>query len=453
MGWKVLKILTKYIGKHKKMNSERFSLDIELAKLKDTVTSRLLATIIFALDKSCKASYDDIKKMYRGFNFITSMKIKNFDNYLAELCEFSWINRKKPKRKKEYIYVDEGKYEKLLEWAFEYHFRDYSAVSELFEMKVQGQILRDIMKEFVKSVEMNQAISEEKYLEICKHAKRERLKDAPFKYGLIAKNNNEIKMHFVTYQAINTHLSWEKIDEYIEELFKKEGVTETLSKKYRELKYNAAALEREKDNLQKIVGKALPYLPKIRISDYPQSRIEEILEHLKLDYKNIEENDRHEIFKKDLRDVFLLFGLEVIDADESKKLSGREDKPDFVLVSLFSNTPYISFVEVKTNRKPNTDKLSDKFSDSNRKNYWKKLLPSIPEDIFEERRIVATLGYSNIGESLKRTAEGCPTPYAIIKAPLILKLFDKHIKSKSYDINSLEKILNVRGIVDGQDLE
>ena len=224
------------------MNSERFSLDIELAKLKDTVTSRLLATIIFALDKSCKASYDDIKKMYRGSNFITSMKIKYFDKYLAELCEFSWINRKKPKRKKEYIYVDEGKYEKLLEWAFEYHFRDYSAVSELFEMKVQGQILRDIMKEFVKSVEMNQAISEEKYLEICKHAKRERLKDAPFKYGLIAKNNNEIKMHFVTYQAINTHLSWEKIDEYIEELFKKEGVTETLSKKYRELKYNAAAL-------------------------------------------------------------------------------------------------------------------------------------------------------------------------------------------------------------------
>jgi hypothetical protein len=258
-------------------------------------------------------------------------------------------------------------------------------------------------------------------------------------------------MHFVTYQAINAHLSWEKMDEYIEGLLEKEGIAETLSKKYRELKYYAAALEREKDNLQKIVGKALPYLPKIRISDYPQSRIKEIMEHLELDYKNFEENDRHEIFKKDLRDIFLLFGLEVIDADESKKLSDREDKPDLVLVSLFSNIPYVAFVEVKTTHKPNTDKLSDKFIDSNRKNYWKKLLPSIPEDIFEERRIVATVGYSNIEESLKRIAEGCPDPYAIIKAPIIRKLFEKHIKSGSYDINSLERILNVRGIVDEQD--
>lgn len=432
------------------MDAKKISPDIELAKFKNTVTSRLLATIIFALDESRKASYDDIKKMYKEFNFITSKKI-HFDKRLAELCEFSWINRKKPKHKKEYIYVDKDKYEKLLEWGFEYHFRDYSALSELFEMKVQGQILQDIMEKFVNSVEVDKAVSEEEYLEVCKRAKRGRFKDAPFKYGLIVKSNNGIKMHFVTYQAINAHLSWEKMDGYIEELLEKEGVAETLSKKYRELKYYAAALEREKDNLQKIVGKALPYLPKIRISDYPQSTIKKILEHLELDYRNFEENDRHEIFKKDLRDVFLLFGLEVIDADESKKLSDREDKPDLVLVSLFSNTPYVAFVEVKTTRKPNTDKLSDKFSDSNRKNYWKKLLPSIPEDIFEERRIVATLGYSTIGESLKRTAEGCPTPYAIIKAPIILKLFERHIKSGSYDINSLEKILNVRGIVDDND--
>ena len=430
------------------MNAEKFSPDIELAKFKNTVTSRLLATIIFALDESRKASYDEIKEMYRKLNFITSRKYY-FDKHLAELCEFSWINRKKPKHKKEYIYVDEDKYEKLLEWVFEYHFRDYSAVSELFDMKAQGQILQDIMEEFVDSVEMDDlVVPKEKYLEICKQAERERYRDAPIKYGLVVKSNNEIKMHFITYQAIKAHLSWEKMGEYFDELLEKEGVAEILSREYRELKYYAAALEREKDNLQRIVGKALPYLPKIRISDYSQSRIEEILEHLKLDYRKFEENNRHEIFKKDLRDVFLLFGLEVIDADESKKLSDREDKPDLVLVSLFSNTPYVAFAEVKTTRKPNTDKLSDKFSDSNRKNYWKKLLPSIPKDIFEERRIVATLGYSNIGESLKRTAEGCPDPYAIIKAPILLKLFEKHIKSGSYDINSLEKILNVRGIVD-----
>ena len=434
------------------MTTERFSLDIELAKLKNTVTSRLLAIIIFALDESCKASYDDIKKMYREFNFVTSKKI-HFDKHLAELCEFSWINRKRPKHKRVKNGMDIGKYEKLLEWAFEYHFMDYSAVSELFEMKRQGQILRDIMEEFVNSVEMDKAVAEGEYLEVCKRAERERFKDAPFKYGLVVKSNDEMKMHFVTYQAIKAHLSWEKMGEYFDEVLEKESVAETLSKKYRELKYYAAALEREKDNLQKIVGKALPYLPKIRIADYPPSRIEEILEHFKSDYKKFEENNRHEIFKKDLRDVFLLFGLEVIDADESKKLSDREDKPDLVLVSLFSNTPYVAFVEVKTTRKPNTDKLSDKFSDSNRKNYWKKLLPSIPEDIFEERRIVATLGYSKIGDSLKRTAEGCPDPYAIIKAPTILKLLEKHIKSRSYDINSLEKILNVRGIVEDQYLE
>jgi len=432
------------------MDAKKFSPDIELAKFKNTVTSRLLATIFFALDESRKASYDDIKKRYKAFNFITSKKI-HFDKHLAELCEFSWINRKKPKHKKEYIYVDEDKYEKLLEWAFEYHFRDYSAVSELFEVKVQGQILQDIMKEFVDSVEMDKAVSEGEYLEVCKRAERERFKDTPFKYGLIVKNNNEIKMHFITYQAIQTYLSWEKMEQSFNDVREKEDVVETLTNKYRELKHNLAISEREKDNLQKIVGRALPHLPKLRISDYPQSRINEILEQLKSDYKNFDENDRHDIFKKDLRDVFLLFGLEVIDADESKKLSGREDKPDLVLVSLFSNTPYVAFVEVKTNRKPNTDKLSDKFSDTNRENYWKKLLPSIPRDIFEERRIVATLGYSTIGESLKRTAEGCPTPYAIIKAPIILKLFERHIKSGYYDINSLEKILNVRGIVDDND--
>lgn len=437
------------------MDAENFSPDIELAKFKNTVTSRLLATIIFALDESRKASYDNIKKIYQESNFITDKKIY-FDKNLDKLCEFSWINRKKPKHKKEYIYIDRDKYEKLLEWAFEYHFRDYSTVSELFVMKRQGQILQDIMKEFVNSVEMNHlVISEEEYLEICKQAKRERSMRDPLKYGFVIKSNNKIEMHFITYQAIQTYFSWAKVDQSFDEAFneflEKEGVVETLTNKYRELKHNLATSEREKDNLQKIVGKALPYLPKIRISDYPPSRINKILEQLKSDYKNFDENDRHEIFKKDLRDVFLLFGLEVIDADESKKLSDREDKPDLVLVSLFSNTPYVAFVEVKTNRKPNTDKLSDKFSDTNRENYWKKLLPSIPRDIFEERRIVATLGYSTIGESLKRTAEGCPTPYAIIKAPIILKLFERHIKSGSYDINSLEKILNVRGIVDEQD--
>jgi hypothetical protein len=176
------------------MDAEKFSPDIELAKFKNTVTSRLLATMIFALDESCKASYDDIKKMYKEFDFIISKKI-HFDKYLAELCEFSWINRKKPKRKKEYIYVDEDKYEKLLEWAFEYHFRDYSAVTELFEMKAQGKILQDIMEEFVDSVEMDKTVSEEEYSDICKRAKRGRFKEAPFKYGLIVKNNNEIIAH------------------------------------------------------------------------------------------------------------------------------------------------------------------------------------------------------------------------------------------------------------------
>ena len=434
------------------MNTEKFSPDIELAKLENTVASRLLATIIFALDGSCKSSKDEIKEMYKEFDFITPKKI-HFEKHLDELCEFPWINCKKPKQKKEYIYVDADKYKKLLDWAFEYHFRDYSAVSELFKMPRLGQILEDIMKKFVNSFEMDQAVTEEEYLTVCNLVKRERFKDAPFKYGLIVKNNGEIKMHFVTYQAIIAHLSWEKMDEYFAEVLEKEGIADILSKKYRELKYYSATLEREKDNLKKIVGRALPYLPSIRISDYPQSRIDEIVNNLTLDYRNIEENNRHEVFKKDLRDVFLLFGLEVIDADESKKFSDREDKPDFVLVSLFSNTPYIAFVEVKTTIKPNTDKLSDKFSDSNRRNYWRKLLPSIPEDIFEERRVVAIPGYSNIGESLKRAAEGCPDPYAIIKAPTILKLFEKHIKSRSYGINSLEKILGVRGIVEDQYLE
>jgi len=263
-------------------------------------------------------------------------------------------------------------------------------------------------------------------------------------------------MHFITYQAIQTYFSWIKVDQSFDEAFNefrnKEGAIETLTKEYRELKHRLAISEREKDNLQKIVGKALPYLPKIRISDYPQPRIDEILKQLKSDYKNFGENDRHEKFKEDLRDIFILLGLEVIDADESKKLSDREDKPDLVLVSLFSNRPYVAFVEVKTSRKPNTDKLSDKFNDTNRSNYWKKLLPSIPQDIFEERRIIATLGSSAIGESLTRIAEGCPTPYAVIKVPIILKIFERHIDSEPCDINSLEKILNIRGVLKEQNI-
>lgn len=434
------------------MTKEKFSPEIELVKYKNTVTSRLLATIIFALDESCKAAYDDIKKIYKELNIITSKRI-HLDKHLSELGEFTWINRKKPKHKNEYIYIEENKYEKLLEWAFEYHFRDFSAVEELFEMKTQGSILYDIMEEFVNSVDMNNlTISKKEYHDICRRVKRERYQKVPFKYGLIIKSKNKIKMHFMTYQAIKAHLSWEKVEQSFEEFRENEDVVETLTNKYRELKHNLAASEREKENLKKIVGKTLPYLPKIRISDYPQSRIKEILENLKSDYKDFEDVRRHEIFKKDLRDIFLLFGLEVIDADESKKILDREDKPDLVLISLFSKLPYVAFFEVKTNNKPNTDKLSDKFSDTNRKNYWKKLLPSIPEDIFEERRMVVTPGYSTIGESLKRAAEGCPGSYAIIKAPTLLKLLDKH-RSNPYGVNTFEDISSVRGIVEDKYLD
>jgi len=136
---------------------EAFIPDIELANLKNPVVSPLLATIIFAIDKTCKVPHDDIKKMYKDFSFITNKRI-HFDTNLNKLCEFSWINHKKPKHKKEYIYVDGDKYEELLKWAFKYHFRDYSAVSDLFEMRTNGQILQDIMKEFVNSVRLDDLV-------------------------------------------------------------------------------------------------------------------------------------------------------------------------------------------------------------------------------------------------------------------------------------------------------